>query len=116
MVRRTITGVPHLASVVGTIALQDPRYLSELEDTRLRIRDNRAGFVEGAGLVVPGLAAGWGLYARMLQEGFSTDQVAALHEHDLYVLPTSRMNLGGMKDREQAARIGLIVANVMRAA
>jgi len=115
-VRRTITGAPNLAAVAASIALQDPRYVPRLEDTRLRIRGNRAGFSESAGHVALGAVAGWGMYTRVLQEGFSPHQAAVLNEHGLYVLPTSRMNFGGMRDREQAARIGSIVADVLHAA
>lgn len=112
-IRRTITGVPSLVARAGAIALQDPEFAPQLEATRQRIRDHRMAFSAGAGDMVPGVAAGWGLYARARTDGFSPDEITALNAHGLHVLPNSRMNFGGMRDVKQAAWIGSVIANVL---
>lgn len=115
-VRQTITGVPVLVARAGTIALQDQEYIPELEATRQRIHSNRIAFSAAAGGMVVGAATGWGLYSRARSGGFTEGQVAMLNDQGLYVLQSSRVNYGGMRDPEQARWIGSVYANVLSAA
>ncbi len=112
-VRQTITGVPRLVARAGALALRDPEFLPQLSATRRRIRDNRIAFSVGAGSAAMGAATGWGLFTRMRAEGFTPDQHTALLSRDLYVLDFSRLNFAGMRDIEQAAWIGQVVADVL---
>lgn len=112
-IRRTITGVPSLVARAGAIALRDPEFAPQLEATRQRVYSHRMSFSAAAGDVVQGAATGWGLYARARTDGFSAEEIAALNAHGLHVLPSSRMNFGGMKDTTQAAWIGSVIAEVI---
>lgn len=100
IIRRTVSNAPFIPPEAARQAL-DPailgeQYRRELEESRLSLMRTRAALAEIVGDRVPSVERGRGLFTKILSDGWSLTQIAFLKDHDVYPLPSSRVNVGGV--------------------
>jgi aspartate/tyrosine/aromatic aminotransferase len=113
IVRRTISSQPFLVAESATKVLQQEAFYEELELARTRIDANRQIIAAALIKKIPHVGRGKGLFTKLLSNGFSAEQLNALEEQAILMLPSSRINLGGMRF-DQAKIVGNAIATELR--
>ena len=112
-VRGSVSNTPLAVAEAASNVLGDPVYYQELAQARDRLNSNRSSFAEITRDYLPSAHKGRGLFAKLLKDGFSDAQVESLNSDGIFVLPNSRINIGGVHEN-QVERLGLAVVRALK--